>query len=226
MKIKLKPLWKKFFLDNKEEVNEIINSLDYENETILPKKEQIFRTFQYCDVNNIKLVLLGQDPYPSGKKEKDMYHYYAEGLSFSVNPEIKTLPGSLRNIFTELKDCYPEFTYKNGSLEKWLTQEKILLLNTSLTVKEGKPNSHKHLWKDFTDKVIEYLDKNSNCLFLLMGNDAKSKEKLIQNKNRIITCVHPSPLSAHKGFLGSKIFIKINEKLKENNIKEINWCNL
>ena len=98
-----------------------------------------------------------------------------------------------------------------------------MLLNTALTVKKGKPNSHTKYWKDFTDKVIKELDKNSNCLFLLMGNNAKQKINIIQNKDRIITCVHPSPLSAHRGFLGSKIFIKINQKLKENKIKEINW---
>jgi len=217
--------WKKFFKENLEELNDILSKIEDEKEDnklkILPPENLIFRAFQYHDVKDIKLVILGQDPYPSGEynKDKKETNYYAEGLSFSVNPKITKLPGSLKNIFTELKNCYPDFSYKNGSLEKWSLDEKILLLNTALTVVEGKPNSHSLLWKNFTDKIISYLNQESNCFFLLMGNNAKEKSHLIEDKNRIIYCVHPSPLSAHRGFLGSQIFLKINDKLTD----KINW---
>lgn len=219
MKLKLGHQWTKFFLDNKNNIEKTLQTLDYQHKNILPPKNQIFRAFTYFDISECKLVILGQDPYPGS----DGRIYYAEGLSFSVNPNITKLPASLKNIFKELKNCYPDFTYQNGSLERWSKDEKIMLLNSSLTVLEGKPNSHANRWKDITDKVIQELDDKSNCIFLLMGNNAIDKSKLIKNKDRIITCVHPSPLSAHRGFFGSNIFKKVNEKLKEFGEKEINW---
>jgi len=219
MKLKLGHQWTKFFLDNKNNIEKTLQTLDYQHKNILPPKNQIFRAFTYFDISECKLVILGQDPYPGS----DGRIYYAEGLSFSVNPNITKLPASLKNIFKELKTSYPDFTYQNGSLERWSKDEKIMLLNSSLTVLEGKPNSHANRWKDITDKVIQELDDKSNCIFLLMGNNAIDKSKLIKNKDRIITCVHPSPLSAHRGFFGSNVFKKVNEKLKEFGEKEINW---
>jgi uracil-DNA glycosylase len=213
--------WKKFFKQNIKELNDILEQIDFEDEEnkVLPEFNFVFRAFQYHDIKDIKLVILGQDPYPSG----DGKNYYAEGLSFSVNPKITKLPASLKNIFTELKNCYPDFSYKNGSLEKWIKDEKILLINSALTVIEGKPNSHAKLWENLTDKIIAELDKNSNCLFLLLGNNAKNKSKFITYNDRIIYGVHPSPLSAHRGFFGSKIFLLVNQKLKESGMEEINW---
>lgn len=219
MKLKLKPQWREFFLKHKKNIEKTLQTLDYQNKTILPPKNQIFRAFEYFDLSDTKLLILGQDPYPG----HDGNFYYAEGLSFSVNPLVKKLPGSLKNIFKELKNCYSDFSYVNGSLINWMEKENIMLLNSSLTVEAGKPNSHASKWKDITDKVIQELDENSECLFLLMGGNAIDKSKLIKNKNRIITCVHPSPLSAHRGFFGSKVFLKVNQKLKELHKKEINW---
>lgn len=220
MKFDVHKKWYRFFITNKKELQTIIKQIDF-TKTILPDKKNIFKTFEFFSPEECKLCVVGQDPYPG--YEKKTATYYAEGLSFSVNKNIKTLPGSLNNIFKELKNNYPDFNYKNGSLIKWVENEKIMLLNSSLTVQEGKPNIHSKLWISFTDKVIQELDKKSNCLFLFMGNNAKNKSSLIKNKDRIITCVHPSPLSAHRGFFGSKVFIKINEKLKENGLKEIHW---
>ena len=225
MKFKVHKEWHKFFIKNKEQLQEIIKSIDFKTKNILPPKDKIFRTFEYFSPKDCKLLLLGQDPYPGFEKKTGTY--YAEGLSFSVNPNIKVLPGSLRNIFKELKDNYPNFEFENGSLLKWVENEKIMLLNSSLTVEEGKPNIHSKIWEDFTNKVIQELDENSKCLFLLMGGNAKKKIKLIKNKDRIVTCVHPSPLSAYQGFFGSKIFCKINDKLQNMNLGKINFgCNL
>lgn len=222
MKITVHRSWVKFFKKHKKDLKEIINSINFDK-TILPDKKLIFRTFEYFDIKNTKLVILGQDPYPGSTKENGIIKYYAEGLSFSVNPEINKLPASLKNIFKELKNNYPDFTFQNGSLLKWIQNENIMLLNTALTVEEGKPNIHTKLWLDFTNKVILELDKKSNCLFLLMGSNAIKKSEFISDKERIISCIHPSPLSAHRGFFGSNIFKIINKKLKEKSLKEINW---
>lgn len=230
--------WKDLFkhnIDFKNKVKSTLNIVleEYDKEHILPEKENIFKCFNYFSPKDCKLVILGQDPYPGSEKirikDKNtkkfiiQENYYAEGLSFSVDPKVVKLPQSLKNIFKELKNNYDDFTFTNGSLEKWAKEEKILLLNTALTVQKGKANSHTKLWTSITDEIIKYLDNNSECIFLLMGGNAKKKEKIIKNKYRIITCVHPSPLSAYNGFFGSNVFKNINEMLKEQDIDEINW---
>jgi uracil-DNA glycosylase len=208
---KIHPSWMPIFEKNIELLNNHINYLQEINNThIYPSKENIFKVFE-MDVNEIKLVFLGQDPY-HGKNQ-------AHGLSFSVNKDIK-IPPSLQNIYKELKNEYPEKNYKfeHGNLERWFYEEKIFLLNSSLTVLEGKPGSFIKVWQKFTDEIIQYInEKNKNCVFLLLGNFSKEKGKYIDNKERIVYGVHPSPLSAHKGFFGSNIFKEIDHKL------EINW---
>lgn len=223
MKFYVHQKWYPFFKKNKKELKTIIKQIDFNNpkKKILPPQEQIFRTFEYFGPKECKLCLLGQDPYPG--QDRKSGDYYAEGLSFSANPNIKNIPMSLANIFKELKNNYPDFKYENGSLIKWVKNEKILLLNTALTVVEGNSNSHSSKWENFTDNVIRELDKNSDCLFLLMGGNAKKKMELIKNNKRIITCVHPSPLSCNKGFFNSEVFKKINTKLIENNKIAIDW---
>lgn len=219
MKFYIEQSWESFFDENKELLQKIIKSINFKNNNILPDKKYIFRTFKFFPLQECKLVILGQDPYPGYTLQDNQKIFYAEGLSFSCNPNIKKLPASLKNIFKELQNNYPNFKYKNGSLLNWAKNEKIMLLNSSLTVIEGKPNSHSKKWEEFTNKVIQKLDEESNCLFLLMGNNAKKKMSYIKNKDRIITCVHPSPLSAYNGFFKSNIFIEINNKLE----KKINW---
>jgi uracil-DNA glycosylase len=165
------------------------------------------------DVNEIKILLLGQDPYHGPNQ--------ACGLSFSVNDGMK-IPPSLKNIYKELQNEFPDrnYLFKSGNLERWFKEEKIFLLNSSLSVIEHKPASHMKFWENFTNDVIKYVsEKNKNCIFVLLGNFAKSKQVYIQNENNIITGVHPSPLSANKGFFGSNIFKFIELKLN----MQINW---
>ena len=184
---------------------------------IYPKSSEIFNAFNHCDFNEVKVVIIGQDPY-HGKGQ-------ANGLCFSVNNNIPK-PPSLVNIFKELEnDLSKKFDSENGNLECWARQG-VFLLNTTLTVEKNKPMSHSNIgWDKFTDKVIETLSKDSeNLVFILWGNHAQKKiEKINISNHMIIKSVHPSPLSAHRGFFGSKPFTKTNNYLKSKNISEINW---
>jgi len=201
--------WKKLFDNYGINLDNLYNN---EYEIIYPPKESIFRVFE-MDVSDIKIVLIGQDPYHS--------HGQAHGLSFSV-PENVKIPPSLKNIFKEIKLEFPERNYKfrHGNLEKWFYKEKIFLLNSSLSVINGKPGSHMRLWCEFTNDVIEYIhENNKNCVFLLLGNFAKSKAVYIQNKYNIVEAPHPSPLA--RGFIGSNVFKIVESKLN----CQINWDN-
>jgi uracil-DNA glycosylase len=182
----------------------------YPLKQIYPPKHQVFRVFE-LDLQKIRVVLLGQDPYHGPDQ--------AHGLSFSV-PSGKSIPPSLRNIFKELKTCFPERNYEftSGNLERWFEEEGIFLLNCSLTVEHNNPGSHMKIWEDFTNDVIQYISvKNQNCVFLLLGKFAQSKMKWINNQCNIISAPHPSPLA--RGFLGSNCFSKIESIIGHN----INW---
>lgn len=211
--------WNDFFDENKDELNCIINKIDIisKNNIVYPKQKNIFKCLHYFSPQEIKLVILGQDPYINSE---------AVGLSFSVPKSHKKIPPSLQNIFKEIKNCYPDYNIPpNGCLKRWVKEEKILLLNSALTVTAGKSNSHQDIWINFTDKLIKYIsDKNDKTIFLLMGNFAINKSKLINcNKHKIFTTKHPSPLSAYNGFFGSNIFRNINNYMEENNINPIKW---
>ena len=193
----------------------IEKQLEKTNKIIYPKKENIFRALKLTDYNDVKVVILGQDPY-HGENE-------ANGLCFSVNKDVK-IPPSLRNIFKELKEDL-NIERDNTDLSDWALQG-ILLLNTILTVEKDKPFSHKNLgWNYFTDNIINKINqKKESVIFVLWGNAAREKKKLITNKNHIIIeSAHPSPLSYTRGFKNSKPFSKINKILKEQNKKEIKW---
>ena len=193
----------------------IEKQLEKTNKIIYPKKENIFRALKLTDYNDIKVVILGQDPY-HGENE-------ANGLCFSVNKDVK-IPPSLRNIFKELKEDL-NIERDNTDLSDWALQG-ILLLNTILTVEKDKPFSHKNIgWNYFTDNIINKINqKKESVIFVLWGNAAREKKKLITNKNHIIIeSAHPSPLSYTRGFKNSKPFSKINKILKEQNKKEIKW---
>ena len=201
-----KPLFDKFNIS----IDEIYSC----SEPVYPKKEQLFRVFE-MDVREIKVLLLGQDPYHGPDQ--------AHGLSFSVPEGIK-IPPSLRNIYKELQIEFPErnYNFNSGNLEKWFNREKIFLLNASLSVIKGKPGSQIKIWEGFTNSVIKFVsEQNKSCVFLLLGNFAKAKESFISNEERIIKGVHPSPLSAHNGFFESGIFKKVEELLGTN----VNWSN-
>jgi uracil-DNA glycosylase len=201
-----KPLFDKFSID----IDEIYSG----SEVVYPEKEHLFRVFE-MDVKEIKILLLGQDPYHGPDQ--------AHGLSFSVPEGIK-IPPSLRNIYKELQNEFPERNYEfySGNLEKWFYREKIFLLNASLSVIKEKPGSQMKIWEGFTNNVIKFVsEQNKSCVFMLLGNFAKAKECLISNKERIIKGVHPSPLSVYNGFFGSGIFKKVEELLGAN----IDWSN-
>lgn len=191
-------------------------SNEYKTKTIYPKMSEIFKAFQETPYDKIKVVIIGQDPY-HGENE-------AEGLSFSVKKGIAK-PPSLMNIFTELRDDLGYKIPNNGSLEPW-AKEGVLLLNSTLTVVKDTPKSHSNKgWEIFTDEVIKIINKKTTpVVFILWGSDARSKKSLITNKiHYIIESPHPSPLSAYRGFFGSKPFSKANNFLIKNNIKPVNW---
>ena len=188
---------------------------EYKSKIIYPLYDDIFNALKYTDYDNVKVVIIGQDPY-HGPLE-------AHGLAFSVQSGIK-LPPSLKNIYKEL---YNDLGICNetGNLSKW-AKEGVLLLNTILTVEKDKPMSHKDIgWQQFTDSIIKIInDKDKPIIFILWGKTAQEKEKLITNKNHIIIkSPHPSPFSARTGFFGSKPFSKTNEFLKKNNIDQIDF---
>lgn len=189
---------------------------EYKTKTIYPKQTEIFNAFRYTDYDNVKVVILGQDPYHGPNQ--------AEGLSFSVSNEVLK-PPSLKNIFKELEsDLGVPFPTKN-SLKPW-AKEGVLLLNAVLTVQEHTPTSHKDKgWETFTDNVISIINKkNTPVVFILWGNYARNKKSLITNPiHYIIASPHPSPFSAYNGFFGSKPFSKTNEFLRSKGLKEINW---
>ena len=187
------------------------------NITVYPEKSKIFNAFHLTPFQKIKVVILGQDPYHGPGQ--------AHGLSFSVPHNIKT-PPSLMNIFKELgSDLKVEINKTNGNLEHWAKQG-VFLLNTTLTVEESKPMSHKDFgWNIFTDKVIEKINNHrNNIVFILWGAHAHSKRHLIDSsKHLILKSVHPSPLSSHRGFFGSRPFSQTNNYLESKEIDRIIW---
>lgn len=189
---------------------------EYKKYTVYPPHKDIFRAFKITKYEDIKVVIIGQDPY----HEKGQ----ANGLAFSVNRGVK-LPPSLRNIYREIENEYGCEMSKDGDLTSWAMQG-VLLLNATLTVRDGLANSNKNIgWQKFTDKVIEKINENNNpIVFLLWGRFAQEKTKYITNKNHfILTAPHPSPLSVHRGFFGCGHFKKANEILKSFGITEIDW---
>lgn len=190
-------------------------SKEYKTNNIFPNESDIFNALNYTPYNNVKVVILGQDPY---------YGYgQAHGLSFSVRQDV-ALPPSLTNIFQELEEDTGCYIPNNGDLTNWAIQG-VLLLNTVLTVRENKPNSHKGIgWELFTDTIIKKLsEREAPMVFILWGNEAQKKAKLITSNHYIITSPHPSPLSAYRGFFGSKPFSKTNNFLKKAGNEPIDW---
>ncbi len=202
---------KDYFLKLKEFVLQ-----EYKVKTIYPKINEVFNAFFYTSFNDVKVVILGQDPYHGINQ--------AEGLSFSVKKGVKK-PPSLVNIFKELQDDLGCNIPDHGSLVSW-TNQGVLLLNAVLTVEKDKAASHKGMgWEIFTDAVIKVLnEKDTPVVFILWGSYARSKKNLItNNKHLIIESSHPSPLSAYNGFFGSRPFSRTNKFLKDNGLKEIEW---
>ena len=190
--------------------------MEYSTKTIYPNMNDIFNALKFTSYENVKVVILGQDPY-HGEGE-------AHGLAFSVKKGI-AIPPSLRNIYKELNTSLGCYIPNNGYLEKWARQG-VLLLNTALTVQKDNANSHSGKgWEILTDAIIKKINqRNEPVVFMLWGNNAKSKAWFIdQNKHLVLTSVHPSPLSASRGFFGCNHFKLANEFLIKNGISEIDW---
>ena len=203
---------------NKKYFKFIIEELEScaEENILCPSPKNIFKAFKKTSFSNLKVVIVGQDPY-HGRGQ-------ANGLSFAVSNDQIT-PPSLKNIFNEIENDLKIRTNTKKNLESWADQG-VLMLNSSLSVKSGKPNSHQNLgWNKFTDKILKHISENkNNVVFFLWGNFAKQKQELIdRNKHLILSSSHPSPLSSYISFNGCKHFSKSNKYLKQNNLNEINW---
>ena len=180
---------------------------------IYPEPKNFFKAFEICSYENVKVVILGQDPYHTPNA--------ANGLAFSVNKNQK-LPPSLKNIFKEIKNDVG-VENETGNLTKWAKQG-VLLLNSSLTVVEGMPGSHSQIgWQIFTDKAVQLIQRKKKVIFMLWGNFAKQKKQLIEDDNFILEAPHPSPFSANSGFFGCKHFSKANEILSDLDLDPIDW---
>ncbi len=202
---------KEYYLKLREYLTE-----EYSTKTIYPDKDNIFSALHLTAYKDVKVVIFGQDPYHGANQ--------AYGLAFSVKPEVR-IPPSLRNIYKELNTDLGCKIPNNGTLTKW-AEEGVLLLNTSLTVREGEANSHRKIgWEIFTDYIISLLnDREDPIVFILWGNNSIKKEELITNgHHHIIKSYHPSPLAASRGFFGSKPFSKTNDFLQSIGKKPIDW---
>ena len=211
----IEPLGKGFCQDFLDEIDLKFSKLNDGNVNIFPPINSVFRALELVHFKEAKILILGQDPYHGLGQ--------ANGLSFSVNKKI-AIPPSLKNIFLELKNDLNIPISSHGDLTSWAKQ-KILLLNSILTVEQGRPNSHQEFgWEQLTNKIISQLSLRGNMIFVLWGNIAQKKFHLIDKRENTILCApHPSPLSAYRGFFGCNHFSEINKILKENGSQEINW---
>ena len=218
----INPSWKAILSDEflKPYFSELMEAVDdeYLNHTCFPSKELLFSAFDYCSFSDLKVVIIGQDPY-HGVGE-------ANGLCFSVNDGVR-IPPSLRNIYREMNDDLGTIFFPNsGNLESWAKQG-VLLLNASLSVRKDSPNSHKHLkWNVFTDAVIQKIsEEKEQVVFLLWGAFAQKKgSKIDRSKHLVLESGHPSPMSANQGkWFGNKHFSQTNGFLKSNKKTEIEW---
>jgi len=198
---------------------ELMSWLDeeYKEHTVYPPRDLLFQALRLTPYSEVKAVILGQDPYHGAGQ--------AEGLSFSVQPGVK-VPPSLRNIYIELKEDMGVATPSHGSLVSW-GKHGVLLLNTALTVREGKPASHRGKgWERFTDTIIRLLNEREQpMVFLLWGNHAGEKEELINTEHHlVIRSAHPSPFAARKGFFGSRPFSRTNAFLEQHGQQPVDWA--
>lgn len=218
--VKIALSWKKHLAEEfeREYFRQLIDFVRQEckTHTVYPPGREIFRAFDCTDFDDVKVVIIGQDPYHGPGQ--------ANGLCFSVREGV-TLPRSLKNIFKEIQNDLGKPIPKSGDLERW-AQQGVLLLNATLTVRASDAGSHQNKgWEQFTDAVIKAISKNkSNVVFLLWGAYAQKKGDIIdRNKHLVLMSAHPSPFSADRGFFGNKHFSKTNEYLKSKGHEEIDW---
>ncbi|MCK5207043.1 MAG: uracil-DNA glycosylase [Cyclobacteriaceae bacterium] len=220
MDVKIAKSWKNRLQNEfeKEYFNDLVNFVksEYSNFKVFPKGTQMFSAFDHCDFDDLKAVIIGQDPYHGDNQ--------ANGLCFSVNDGV-TIPPSLVNIFKEINSDLGKDIPSTGNLERWANQG-VLLLNATLTVRAHSPGSHQNKgWEAFTDAVIQTIsDEKEGIVFLLWGSYAQRKgEKINPSKHKILSSAHPSPFAANRGFFGNKHFSQTNAYLEEQGIIPINW---
>jgi len=220
MDVKIANSWKLILCDefSKVSFSNLVQFIrnEYTNHKIYPTGKLIFSAFDHCSFENLKVVILGQDPYHGPNQ--------ANGLCFSVNDGVK-MPPSLVNIFKEINNDLNIPMPATGNLERWADQG-VLLLNATLTVRSSSPGSHQNKgWEEFTDAVIRKIsEENQDVVFLLWGAYAQRKGEIIdKNRHCVLESPHPSPFSADRGFFGCKHFSKTNQYLRNNGLKEINW---
>lgn len=220
MSVEIEQSWKEKLADEfeKEYFKELTNFVkeEYKDGPVYPHPKNVFRAFELTPFDEVKVVILGQDPYHGPKQ--------AIGLSFAVEEGV-ALPPSLRNIYKELESDFGKPVSESGDLSRWARQG-VLLLNATLTVRARSANSHQGRgWEQFTDAVIRKLsEEREHLVFILWGNYARSKGSLIdRSKHLVIESTHPSPFSAYNGFFGSKPFSKANEYLREHGVREVEW---
>lgn len=223
MEIKLEESWKKALSNEFEKpyfnaLTEFVKR-EYQEKpgAVFPKGSEIFRALDLCPLDKVKVVILGQDPYPT--------RGHAHGLCFSVEEHVRPFPKSLNNIFKEIQTDLGQPFPENGSLIRW-AEQGVLLLNATLTVLEGRPESHAGKgWEQFTDAVIRELNqRREGVVYMLWGSKAQMKASIVDDsKNLILKTVHPSPLSAHRGFFGSKHFSQANAYLLSKGESAIVW---
>jgi uracil-DNA glycosylase len=220
--IRLEPEWKaalaaEFELPYFKQLRERVR-FAYQTGIVYPPPPVLFQAFTNTPLSQVRVVILGQDPYHSSGQ--------AHGLAFSVSKATQPLPPSLQNIFKEIERDLGKPRADNGDLTRWTTQEGVLLLNSVLTVKAGTPGSHRDFgWETFTDAAIKVVnDSRSHVVFLLWGAFAIRKRTLIdETKHFVLTAPHPSPLSAHRGFIGCGHFSAVNDYFNANGLSPINW---
>ncbi|MBO5798645.1 MAG: uracil-DNA glycosylase [Paludibacteraceae bacterium] len=220
MDVKIEESWKVILKDEFEKpyfkiLTDFVRK-EYQTQTVYPPAKLIFNAFDLCPFDKVKVVIIGQDPYHGPGQ--------AHGLCFSVNDGID-VPPSLVNIYKEIKEDLGIEPPASGNLERWAKQG-VLLLNATLTVRARTAGSHQNKgWEEFTDRVIKELsEKRKDVVFMLWGSYAQKKGAIIDTKKHcVLTSVHPSPLSAYRGFLGCKHFSKANEYLKSKGLAEICW---
>jgi uracil-DNA glycosylase len=218
--VKIAPSWKKYLSKefDADYFRQLIDFVrqEYKTQTVYPPGREIFRAFDCADFEDVRVVIIGQDPYHGPGQ--------ANGLCFSVRDGV-TFPPSLRNIFKEIQNDLGKPIPKSGDLERW-AQQGVLLLNATLTVRASAAGSHQNKgWEQFTDAVIKAISVNkTNVVFLLWGAYAQKKGEIIdRNQHLVLMSAHPSPFSADRGFFGNKHFSKTNEYLKSKGLKEIEW---
>ena len=220
MDVKIAPSWKTKLENEFSQpyFNQLIEFVkqEYKTQTVYPPGKEIFKAFDACGFSDVKVVIIGQDPYHGAGQ--------ANGLCFSVREDVR-MPPSLVNIFKEIQNDLRKPIPKSGDLTRW-AEQGVLLLNATLTVRASSPGSHQNKgWESFTDAVIKKIsDEKENVVFLLWGSYAQKKGEIIDRKKHyVLMSAHPSPFSADKGFFGNKHFSKTNEYLRSKGIKEINW---